>query len=386
MRPTRSEHPLHSMSTYIGSFPPRVPRRIMSDWVPARATVLDPFCGSGTTLLEAKLLGHPTIGIDLNPLAITLSSAKLQSVELEDVLFRIRELARAFPGIRALEEVPDRVRMIFHERTLSQLCYLRSALDGSNPEDVFLRGAVLGIMHGKSRSDGSTAYLSVDMPNTFSMSPGYVKRFIAARSLKPPLVDVFSKLRERSSWLLRDGSPPDCPPAAVIHGDATRASHILDSLGRRSVGAIVTSPPYLGVLRYGAFNWIRLWFLRRDQYGVDDALDSTDSLDTYLSFVISFFKEAAKVLRPGGLLILVIGDVAENGQYLPLAERLWEETGDLVPFDLESILDDDYDQSSKTTRIWGEDRKGRAGRGDKTLVLRRARARSAVRTAAETRS
>ncbi len=142
-------HPLHSMCGYLGSFPPGLPRSILDRWVPRRARVLDPFCGGGTTLIESLLRGSPCIGIDLNPLAVAISRAKVQSVQLEDVLYRLSQIAREYPG-ETDYEVPEGVRTIFHPRTLSQLCFLRSALDPSSPEDCFIQGATLGILHGNA--------------------------------------------------------------------------------------------------------------------------------------------------------------------------------------------------------------------------------------------
>ncbi len=366
-----SEHPLQSMCSYLGGYPPKVPRALLERWAGPRTTVLDPFCGAGTTLLEAKLAGRPSVGIDLNPLAIALSMAKLQSVKQRDVNDRLTMLAHAFCGEGEIDDVPDTLLPIFHRRTLAQLCYLRRVLDSGSPEDVFLRGCTLGIMHGKGRRNGTTAYLSVDMPNTFSMSPNYVRRFVERNGLQQPPVDVFSKLRERSAWLLRSRPLPMVPTATVLTGDACRLDEVLDAAGIGSVGAIITSPPYLGILRYGAFNWIRLWFLGYDQYTVDRLLQTTDSLEAYLSFMASFLSAASRVLRPRGIAALVIGDVTENGQHVPLAERVWQEMEGLVPFRLREIELDDYDEATKTTRVWGETKKGRATRTDKVLVLER---------------
>lgn len=366
-----SEHPIHSMCSYLGGFPPRVPRGVMDRWVGPRATVLDPFCGSGTTLVEAKLAGRRSIGIDLNPLAVALSRAKLQPARLDDVIDRLISLASGFRGEAEMDDVPEILFPIFHRRTLAQLCYLRRALSDEIREDVFLRGCILGIMHGKHRRDGSTAYLSVDMPNTFSMSPGYVRRFVERNELHQPPIDVFSKLRERASWLLRSGALPDSPTSDVIHGDAGRLDELVHGIGIGSVGAIATSPPYLGILRYGAFNWIRLWFLGYDQYAIDRLLQTTDSLEVYLSFMASFLTAAGRVLRPGGIAVLVIGDVVEKGQHVPLAQRVWQELSGLVPFEVAELLVDAYDGSTKTTRVWGEERKGRATPKDHVMVLRR---------------
>jgi SAM-dependent methyltransferase len=359
------------MSSYLGGFPPRIPRRLIEEWIPPRTTILDPFCGSGTTLIEAKLSGRPSIGVDLNPLAVALAQAKVQPISLDDVLYRLTDLAEGFRGETDLDESPESLAPIFHRRTLAQLCYLRKSLDDRLAEDIFLRGCVLGIMHGKGRRDGTTTYLSVDMPNTFSMSPEYVRRFVERNRLHPPPVDVFLKVRQRCDWLLRMGALHKSPPSTVLQGDAAQIDGLLRKSGVHTVGAIITSPPYLGILRYGAFNWIRLWFLGYNHHQIDQALAVTDSLDIYLSFMASFLAAAGRVLRPEGVMVLVIGDVVENSQYVRLAERIWTELEGLVPFELIKIETDAYDQTTKTTRVWGEQRKGQATPMDRVIVLRR---------------
>lgn len=364
-------HPLHSMCSYLGSFPARLPRRLLKQIVPKGGTVLDPFCGSGTTLVEARLLGFGCVGIDRNPLAVALAKAKMQPVTTEDVEDRIMSLVRGYRGLVDLETVPENVRIIFHPRTLSQLVYLKGALQEGRPEDDFLRGALLGIMHGKRRDGGQdSAYLSIDMPNTFSMSPEYVRRFVKKNKLQQYPVDVFGKLRERVRWLLREGALPALPSARIEEGDATQLPRILARIGSVRPDAIVTSPPYLGVLRYGAFNWIRLWLLGYEPQPVDRRLDSTDSLEKYLSFMSSFLVAAAEVLKPGAQMALVIGDVDEFGTSLDLAHRIWDELRGLTPFDLVGVEVDRFDQTVKTTRIWG-DTKGRATPRDRVLVLKR---------------
>jgi hypothetical protein len=375
-RPVR--HPLHSLCSYLGCFPPVVPHRIIKEWAPRGTTVLDPFCGGGTTLVEAAFNGHTCIGVDLNPLAVAIARAKVQSVSLEDVLDRVSALARQCPGRADLEDLPDGLATIFHPRTLAQLVYLRSALCDDLAEDAFLRGAVLGIMHGKFRKGGGTAYLSIDMPNTFSMSPEYVRKFVRDHQLRQLPVDVFTRLRERARHLLRAGPLPGAKKALVLHGDATQLPRMFQSHGLEPAGALVTSPPYLGVLRYGAFNWIRLWFLGYEPSVIDRALDGTDSLDRYLSFMVSFLNSAAEVLRARAPVALVIGDVKEFGASLNLAQRVWQELDGVVPFTLAGYFVDLFDESSKTTRIWGEERKGRATPLDRILVLRRKTIRARV--------
>jgi hypothetical protein len=87
--------------------------------------------------------------------------------------------------------------------------------------------------------------------------------------------------------------------------------------------------------------------------------------------MVSFFASAAKVLRPGGILAIVVGDVVEYGHHLELAPRLWEELQGVIPFETVYLGEDAYDAGSKTTRVWGPERKGNATPLDRVLVLRR---------------
>lgn len=62
---------------YRGNCPPQVPRNLLLKYTKENDIVLDPFCGSGTTLIECKLLNRKGIGIDVNPNALKLSKERL---------------------------------------------------------------------------------------------------------------------------------------------------------------------------------------------------------------------------------------------------------------------------------------------------------------------
>jgi hypothetical protein len=72
----------HGLHEYRGKFNPQVVRAIGNLFALADdAHILDPFCGSGTTLLESRHADWNALGLDLNPLAVTIANAKLQAIK-----------------------------------------------------------------------------------------------------------------------------------------------------------------------------------------------------------------------------------------------------------------------------------------------------------------
>ncbi|MBU1622672.1 MAG: site-specific DNA-methyltransferase, partial [Nanoarchaeota archaeon] len=75
----------HNFHTYPAKFIPQIPRGTILQLTKEGDTILDPFCGCGTTLAEAKLLNRNAIGVDLNPIAVLVSKAKTNKLEKGDI-------------------------------------------------------------------------------------------------------------------------------------------------------------------------------------------------------------------------------------------------------------------------------------------------------------
>src|SRR5690242_7655887 len=70
------QHP-HSLHPYPAKFIPQIPHKAIETWSAKGDLVYDPFGGCGTTLLEASLMGRPSIGTDNNSVAVLVSRAKV---------------------------------------------------------------------------------------------------------------------------------------------------------------------------------------------------------------------------------------------------------------------------------------------------------------------
>ena len=80
----------HSYFRYIGQFPPQIARAIIRQYSKAGETLIDPMCGGGTVLLEARLAGLNAIGIDINPVAILWSKVRCTYVEEKKLISTIK--------------------------------------------------------------------------------------------------------------------------------------------------------------------------------------------------------------------------------------------------------------------------------------------------------
>lgn len=376
-------HSMHSMCSYQGMFPPRLAHYFIQKYSSVGDLVVDPFSGRGTTTLQAKVEGRRSIGNDLSPLGYVLSAAKANPpswAEMNDAVGRLERQYRR--RVHREIDVSDDIRMLFHDNTLRQLIFLRDQftrkrLTEWSRHELMIAGSIAGILHGGHRSDGTSMYLSISMPNTFSMSPTYIKRYVRENGLKKIDQDVFACLRNKMARLYMDAI--DGPIGRTFHDDACR---VLTgrSLAPASADLILTSPPYLQVVNYGTSNWIRLWWLGLDDVGresgsgrrtLNAVLDHGHDYDSYREFMRKMLKGVRRSLASEGVAVIVIGDViTPEGTSYELAKRVWSDVGDGSHLRLVDLIEDRLQIQTKVSKIWGDTR-GQATEQDCVLILTR---------------
>jgi site-specific DNA-methyltransferase (adenine-specific) len=398
-------HSFHPMCSYLASFPAALAHAFIDRYSRPGDVVLDPFSGRGTAPLQACAEGRIGVGNDLNPLAYLLTAAKVDPPSRPEVHTRIAALRLGWSSDAAAwtalgervvaadagalvalvpaagscggpadgtQPVPGEVAVSFHPRTLGQLLSLRSALQPDTDRvDRFLAAALTGILHGKSRS-----YLSELMPNTFSMAPRYVREFAARTAFQSPERDAFASLEQKVRRLERQPRPP--VSGLALLGDArdagTRATAALRARAWPTrARLVVTSPPYLRVVKYGYYNWLRTWFLGHDARTIDATLDDAHHRAPYLVFLREVLADLRPALTEDAVVVLVIGDVElDRGRRirsgLGLAEQVWEAAASPEGYRLAGVAVDDVAPNRKMTKLWG-DEAGQATKLDRILVL-----------------
>lgn len=347
----------------MAMFPPAIPHFFIRWLTQPGEVVYDPFSGRGTTVLEACLLRRIGLGSDANPMAWTLTAAKSNPPSLERLDLRIREL-RSGMRPRSTSQTPEKIRMLFHPSTLSQLISLQERMSVLRGDDRFIYAVLLGILHANAKSDGTPRGLTVPMPNTFAMAPDYVKNYIRIHKLKAHDVDVLSTVEARIARL-------EMPSTNFKRGFSwiqDVSEQIVWPKDTRKAKLIFASPPYLQVMKYGKLNWIRLWLLGHEPTNIDRQLFTSSSLSKYLRFMSAAIRQMERRVRADGYICLVIGDVRRGKSTLNLASEVAQHCIGKTRLKVLQVLDDHLPIKHKVSRIWGETR-GRATITDRILIL-----------------
>jgi DNA modification methylase len=298
----------HGFHSYAARFHPLMVRRLISD-LPQGATLCDPFCGSGTALVEAALRGVHTFGVDVNPLAVQLTRLKATVWPFE----RRMELLESARGAaeRSRGRVSRRARTresgeryddprAYAPHVFRELVGLREEIAAER--DATLREALLlvlsSILVKVSRQRSDTAQSTVER----AIGKGLpTKLFVRkAEELTTRMSDFAAKV------------PRNTPPPDVRLGDARKLSHLKDA----SVDVVVTSPPYLGTYDYAAhqarrFGWLEVSAEDRafaDKFEIGARRNAKPA--EWQHDVAAFTTEIARILRPGAHAFLAIGDSA----------------------------------------------------------------------------
>ncbi|MGO4359328.1 DNA methyltransferase [Terrabacter sp. RAF57] len=379
---SRWGHSMHTMCSYHGMFPAKVAHQFIQQYSRPGEVVLDPFSGRGTTPLQARVEGRRAIANDLSPLAFVLSRAKTDPPSWGEANGFVDDLEHAYKATKhGQPDVSPDIRMLYHDNTLAQLDFIRGRLLSKdlttwNRAEFMLAGALAGIMHGGWRRDGTSQYLSISMPNTFSMSPSYVEKFIREKGLEKLDQDVFDRLRDKLARLYLD---ENSGTSGIAHHSDAAVLLTGKDLSSGSVDLVVTSPPYLQVVNYAQSNWIRLWLLGIDEVGreqgegrkrLNAVLDHGHNYQSYCEFMRRTVLGIQRVLKKDGVAVLIIGDVKETGKDdpIPLAAKMWDDIKGQTRLRKIGLVEDDLPAQSKVSRIWG-DTKGEATNRDCALVL-----------------
>lgn len=341
-------HSLHRLAPYIGGFPPSLAHYFIKRFSNEGDTVLDPFCGGGTTPLEAALQGRHGYGNDAFSYAYVLSKAKCNPLSTPDfTTYLDAKLAESEEvnnnKMRLLKN--EDLLVFFSEYTLDEILRLREVLDGdSSNEATYLKAVVCGILHGPSEM-----YLSLQTKDTYSGTANYVREYAEKHNLERPEKDIRPSAIRKQELAHKNEIPSGLSQRTKITRGDSR--NLADRFEPESADLIISSPPYMQTLDYTWNNWLRLWWLGENRKEERNKLDITQDTEKYRSFMRECLQSMYEVLAPDSTAVLIVGDVQKhltNGKRtINTAAIIADEARNETGFEVHGIISDAYDLNSR---------------------------------------
>ena len=302
----RTKH-VHRLHPYLGKFVPQLVERFLVRHFRPGQRVLDPFAGSGTTLVECTTFGADSVGVDVSAFNVLLSAVKTARYDADAVERDLTAVLGA-AGDAAAEPggVPpgDYLRAWYHPDALDQLLRYRDALC-RRAEHPDLARVVLS---RAARSARQTTHFELDFPRAPQTGPYQCRKHArvcaptkeAAKFLRRYTLDTIRRVREYAA-LRADVR------AEVLHADARCVDY-----GLRLDG-LITSPPYPGRIDYHeqhryAFELLGLDERRADEIGAPWRGTGRAAIDAYVDDMTAVFANARRFLAPGAPVVLVVDD------------------------------------------------------------------------------
>lgn len=308
---SRSDYATHRLHPWPGRFIPQIPAAAIAllsrtgDWV------VDPFCGCGTTSLEARLAGRNFYASDANPLATLITRAKLslpdlqQRADLEDWSKGLRSQDVTQGLLERVPPIPNR-EYWFSNVVATQLAYLLSSIDELGHSRDFLRVVFSAVVTSVSNQESETRYRRVERD---VVGDEVIERFQA---------HLRKALRAAESM---DGARE--VEGIVETRDAREPTSSLPDPGDLAV----FSPPYPNSFDYHLYHRFRMFWLGFDPVGAKHTeigahLRYEPDEAGWRSDMVQSLRHLASMLRPGAYAVCVVGDGIIRGRLIRTAELL----------------------------------------------------------------
>ena len=321
---------VHNYHPFAAKFVPQIPRYLIPLFTKKYELVCDPFCGSGTSLVEAMLLNRHGIGIELNPIGAIVSKVKTTPLSvkqlniinsfLEEIEVKKKFTCNGVHGdllnkrdnikyeniedLTASLQFPNKYHW-FKKDVLNAVLYIKKYIDVVDDLDVrdFLLVALSSIIVKVSNQESETRYAAIDKnvkaSDVFSLFNSKVR-------------DMFKRMIEFIKYI-------DKKVEVKIYNTDTRR---VDFIPENSVDFIITSPPYPNTYDYYLYHKLRMIILGFDYKPIQKAeigsrhkhSSKNENIDSYLNDMKHCLNIFSHMLKPGKYLIIVIGDAFIKGE------------------------------------------------------------------------
>lgn len=317
----RTKH-VHRLHPYLGKYIPQLVEVFLRKYFSRGQTILDPFCGSATTLVQANELGINSIGFDISAFNVLLARSKTREYDVSelrrevlDILNKVKSATQVDSAQRRLlmdytdgvylsSENNEYLEHWFAPKARQELLTYRYFIESGDYQYTDLLKIILC---RSARSARLTTHFDLDYPKKPVTDPYYCYKHSricqptrdSFKFLKRYSHDTIKRIAEFAS-LRTDAS------VNVFHDDCRTVDF-------PAVHGVITSPPYVGLIDYHeqhsyAYHLLGLEDKRADEIGPAVNGKSRSAKEAYKKDIAEVFRRILWSMHDGGRLIVVAHD------------------------------------------------------------------------------
>jgi DNA modification methylase len=304
----------HGYHPYSAKYIPQIPNRLISAFSKKDDLILDNFVGSGTTLVESKVLGRNAIGVDVNPLACLISKVKTTVIKEST----IPEISHFLSNLRGetfhecsnpdIDKLHPNISKWYHVNVICELLAIKTKIDVVRNTEVkdFLLVAFSSLLRTVSNAKHGFGNLMIDK----NAPP------------KNRIIEKFSLAVRKMLWSLAQFSNVATKSQVTIFKhDSRNVEFIKDE----TIDFICTHPPYMSAVPYAEYQKLSLWWLGYNQYDLEKSLiagrrSRPDTPQRFLRDMEMSLLEMKRILRKKRYCCIVIGNPVYGGKTWKLNE------------------------------------------------------------------